>query len=78
MTGAVGTRYLVHSFFLLIYSLWCMDDFSWGNKYVVIGNRGSEKVVMNDDEQFDKLMILLKKFSEYEAEVWEVYCIHLS
>ena len=64
-----------------------MDDFSWGNTRVVIGDGGSKKVVMNDDERFDESMIPLKKFSgelslwmkvflfifvaEYEAEAWE-------
>ncbi|KAG6373915.1 glycosyltransferase family 2 protein [Boletus reticuloceps] len=63
--------YPVYSFFLPIYSFWCMDDFSWGNTRVVIGDGGSKKVVMNDDERFDESMIPLKKFSEYEAETWE-------
>ncbi|KAF8122110.1 chitin synthase-domain-containing protein [Boletus edulis] len=63
--------YPVYSFFLPIYSFWCMDDFSWGNARVVIGDGGSKKVVMNDDEQFDESMTPLKKFSEYEAEAWE-------
>ncbi|KAG9317940.1 glycosyltransferase family 2 protein [Chiua virens] len=63
--------YPVYSFFLPIYSFWCMDDFSWGNTRVVIGDGGSKKVVMNDDERFDESMIPLKKFTEYEAETWE-------
>lgn len=40
-----------------------MDDFSWGNTRVVIGDGGSKKVIMNDDERFDESMIPLKKFS---------------
>ncbi|KAF8124610.1 chitin synthase-domain-containing protein [Boletus edulis] len=63
--------YPVYSFFLPIYSFWCMVDFSWGNARVVIGDGGSKKVVMNDDERFDESMIPLKKFSEYEAEAWK-------
>ncbi|KAF8414903.1 chitin synthase-domain-containing protein, partial [Boletus edulis BED1] len=63
--------YPAYSFFLPIYSFWCMVDFSWGNARVVIGDGGSKKVVMNDDEQFDESMIPLKKFSEYEAEARE-------
>ncbi|KAF8121024.1 chitin synthase-domain-containing protein [Boletus edulis] len=63
--------YPAYSFLLPIYSLWCMDGFSWGNARVVIGDGGSKKVVMNDDEQFDESMIPLKKFSEYEAEARE-------
>ena len=59
----------MYSFFLPIYSFWCMDDFSWGNTRVVIGDGGSKKVVMNDDERFDESMIPLKKFSG-ESFVW--------
>lgn len=46
-----------------------MDDFSWGNTRVVIGDGGSKKVVMNEDEQFDESMIPLKKFSG-ESSAW--------
>lgn len=46
-----------------------MDDFSWGNTRVVIGDGGSKKVVMNDDERFDESMIPLKKFSG-ELSLW--------
>lgn len=63
--------YPVYSFFLPIYSFWCMDDFSWGNTRIVIGDGGNKKVVMNEDERFDESMIPLKKFSDYEAEAWE-------
>ncbi|TFK47006.1 glycosyltransferase family 2 protein [Heliocybe sulcata] len=63
--------YPVYSFFLPIYSFWFMDDFSWGNTRLVIGEGNNKKVVMNDDEKYDESMIPLKKFSEYEAEAWE-------
>ncbi|EGN94962.1 glycosyltransferase family 2 protein [Serpula lacrymans var. lacrymans S7.3] len=63
--------YPVYSLFLPVYSFWCMDDFTWGNTRVVIGEGGNKKVVMNEDERFDESMIPLKKFSEYEAEAWE-------
>ncbi|EMD40311.1 glycosyltransferase family 2 protein [Gelatoporia subvermispora B] len=63
--------YPIYSFFLPIYSFWCMDDFSWGNTRLVIGEGSNKKVIMNDDEKFDDSMIPLKKFSEYEAEAWE-------
>jgi chitin synthase len=56
-------RYPVYSFFLPVYAFWCMDDFTWGNTRLVIGEGGSKKVVMNDDEKFDESMIPLKKFS---------------
>ncbi|KZS98103.1 glycosyltransferase family 2 protein [Sistotremastrum niveocremeum HHB9708] len=63
--------YPIYSFFLPIYSFWCMDDFSWGNTRLVIGEGANKKVIMNDDEKYDDSMIPLKKFSEYEAEAWE-------
>ncbi|KAG6332690.1 hypothetical protein ID866_6397 [Astraeus odoratus] len=64
--------YPVYGFFLPIYSFWCMDDFSWGNTRVVIGEGGNKKVIMNEEERFHESMIPLKKFSaEYEAEAWE-------
>ncbi|KAH8118887.1 chitin synthase [Phellopilus nigrolimitatus] len=63
--------YPVYSFFLPIYSFWCMDDFSWGNTRLVVGEGNNKKVIMAEDEKFDESMIPLKKFSEYEAETWE-------
>ncbi|EJD01749.1 chitin synthase [Fomitiporia mediterranea MF3/22] len=63
--------YPVYSFFLPIYSFWCMDDFSWGNTRLVVGEGNNKKVIMAEDEKFDDSMIPLKKFSEYEAEAWE-------
>lgn len=68
--------YPVYSFFLPLYSFWCMDDFSWGNTRLVIGEGNNKKVIMNDDEKFDDSMIPLKKFSEYEAEAWETGSRH--
>ncbi|KAH8092468.1 chitin synthase [Cristinia sonorae] len=68
--------YPVYSFFLPVYSFWCMDDFSWGNTRLVIGEGNSKKVIMNDDEKYDDSMIPLKKFSEYEAEAWETGTRH--
>ena len=56
-------RYPVYSFLLPVYSFWCMDDFSWGNTRLVIGEGNNKKVIMNDDERFDDSMIPLKKFS---------------
>ncbi|KAH7923638.1 glycosyltransferase family 2 protein [Leucogyrophana mollusca] len=63
--------YPIYSFFLPVYSFWCMDDFRWGNTRVVIGEGGNKKVLMKEDERFDESMIPLKKFSDYEAEAWE-------
>lgn len=57
------SSYPVYSFFLPIYSFWCMDDFSWGNTRVVVGEGNNKKVIMAEDEKFDESMIPLKKFS---------------
>ncbi|KAF8474554.1 chitin synthase-domain-containing protein [Gautieria morchelliformis] len=56
--------YPIYSFFLPIYSFWSMDDFSWGNTRLVIGEGNSKKVMIADDEKFDDSMIPLKKFSD--------------
>ena len=40
-----------------------MDDFSWGNTRLVVGEGSNKKVIMNDDEKFDDSMIPMKKFS---------------
>lgn len=56
-------RYPVYSFFLPIYSFWCMDDFSWGNTRLVVGEGSNKKVLVADDDRFDESMIPLKKFS---------------
>ena len=55
--------YPVYSFFLPIYSFWCMDEFSWGNTRVVVGEGKEKKILMNEEEKFDESMIPLKKFS---------------
>jgi hypothetical protein len=55
--------YPVYSFFLPVYSFWCMDDFGWGNTRLVIGEGKDKKVIINDDEKLDESMIPLKKFS---------------
>ncbi|KAH8827732.1 chitin synthase [Flagelloscypha sp. PMI_526] len=68
--------YPVYSFFLPIYSFWCMDEFGWGNTRLVIGEGKEKKVIINEDEKFDDSMIPLKKFSEFEAEAWETGTRH--
>ena len=40
-----------------------MDDFSWGNTRIVVGEGKDKKVLIQDDEVFDESMIPLKKFS---------------
>jgi hypothetical protein len=40
-----------------------MDEFGWGNTRLVIEEGKDKKVIVNDGEKFDDLMIPLKKFS---------------
>ncbi len=40
-----------------------MDDFSWGNTRVVVGEGNSKRVIIDDDEKYDDSMIPLKRFS---------------
>lgn len=40
-----------------------MDDFSWGNTRLVVGDGANKKVLVDDDDKFDESMIPLKKFS---------------
>ncbi|KDN43897.1 glycosyltransferase family 2 protein [Tilletiaria anomala UBC 951] len=64
--------YPVWSFFLPMYSFWHMDDFSWGTTRIVVGEKGNKKIVAGtDDEPYHDSMIPLKKFSEYQQEVWD-------
>ncbi|KAN0061227.1 hypothetical protein ACQY0O_006967 [Thecaphora frezii] len=64
--------YPVFSFFLPIYSFWHMDDFSWGNTRIVVGEKGAKKIIAGtDDEPYDDSMIPVKKFSEYQRDVWD-------
>jgi chitin synthase len=44
-----------------------MDEFSWGNTRLVVGEGKDKKVIMNEDEKFDESMIPLKKFSGTSA-----------
>lgn len=64
--------YPVYSFFLPVYSFWHMDDFSWGNTRIVVGEKGNRKIIAGtDDEPYDDSMIPLVRFSEYQRDVWE-------
>ncbi|KAK9708024.1 hypothetical protein K7432_009877 [Basidiobolus ranarum] len=61
----------VFSMFLPIYAFWHFDDFSWGNTRVVIGEKGTKGHVASE-ERFDPQSIPLKKWTDYEQEIWEV------
>lgn len=57
------SSYPIYSFFLPVYSFWSMDDFSWGNTRVVVGEGKEKTVLTSEGEYFDDSMIPLKKFS---------------
>ncbi|KAK1233332.1 hypothetical protein PQX77_003520 [Marasmius sp. AFHP31] len=50
-----------------IYSFWRMDDFSWGQTCLVLG----EFVALQDEGKFDPRAIPLKSWSDYENELWD-------
>ncbi|KAI0074333.1 glycosyltransferase family 2 protein [Panus rudis PR-1116 ss-1] len=58
------------SFFLPLYSFWRMDDFSWGQTRIVLGESG-KKLVVHDEGKFDPRSIPLKSWSDYENELWD-------
>ncbi|KAL4403022.1 chitin synthase [Malassezia pachydermatis] len=63
--------YPLYSFLLPIYSFWHMDDFSWGNTRVVVGEKGNKKVVAGtDDEPYSDAMIPRKTVTEYQQEIY--------
>ncbi|KAJ1718373.1 hypothetical protein LPJ61_006665 [Coemansia biformis] len=45
-----------------------MDDFSWGNTRVVVGD-GKRKLIIQDDKPFDPASIPQRRWREYEAEL---------
>ncbi|KAI9798484.1 MAG: hypothetical protein M1833_004750 [Piccolia ochrophora] len=60
----------VFSFGLPLYAFWYMDDFTWGNTRVVMGEKG-RKVVITDEGKFDPNSIPRKKWEDYQAELWD-------
>ncbi|KAH9468950.1 hypothetical protein Pst134EA_009475 [Puccinia striiformis f. sp. tritici] len=64
--------YPIWSFFLPIYSFWHFDDFSWGNTRMVVGEGKNKKVLADtEDVAFDPSVIPLRKFSDYQAAMWD-------
>lgn len=55
----------IYSFILPIYSFWNMDNFSWGNTRIVIGEKGTKQVVAVEDEPFDPRSIPLQRWDDY-------------
>ncbi|KAF7292507.1 Glycosyltransferase family 2 protein [Mycena kentingensis (nom. inval.)] len=60
----------VFSFMLPLYSFWRMDDFSWGQTRVVLGESG-KKMIVHDEGKFDPRSIPLKSWNDYENELWD-------
>ncbi|KAJ1728851.1 hypothetical protein LPJ72_005273 [Coemansia sp. Benny D160-2] len=60
--------YPLWSFVLPVYSFWHMDDFSWGNTRVVVGD-GKRKLIVSDDKAFDPESIPRRRWGEYEADL---------
>ncbi|KAJ2351519.1 hypothetical protein GGF43_004010, partial [Coemansia sp. RSA 2618] len=60
--------YPLWSCILPIYSFWHMDDFSWGNTRVVVGD-GKRKLIVEDDKPFDPASIPQRKWIEYESDL---------
>jgi chitin synthase len=57
----------IYSFVLPVYSFWNQDNFSWGNTRIVIGEKGSKKIVAVEDDVFDPLSIPLQSWDDYAA-----------
>ena len=55
----------IYSFVLPIYSFWNMDNFSWGNTRIVIGEKGTKQVIAVEDEVFDPRSIPLQRWDDY-------------
>ncbi|KAJ6265608.1 glycosyltransferase [Bipolaris maydis] len=64
----------VFSFALPLYSFWFMDDFSWGNTRLIVGEKG-QNIVVSDEGKFDPASIPKKRWEEYQAEMWEQHTI---
>ncbi|KAL2861076.1 putative chitin synthase [Aspergillus lucknowensis] len=57
--------YPIYGFVLPLYSFWKQDDFSWGNTRIVIGEKGSKRVISVEDERFDPRSIPLQRWDDY-------------
>lgn len=57
--------YPIHSFLLPIYSFWNMDNFSWGNTRVVVGEKDGKQIVAIDDDGFDPESIPMETWKSF-------------
>ncbi|KAJ2402152.1 hypothetical protein GGI23_000916 [Coemansia sp. RSA 2559] len=63
--------YPLWSFFIPIYAFWHMDDFSWGNTRIVVGDDGRRQIFVKDEDPFDPDDVPMKTWAAYEAEILE-------
>ncbi|KAJ2179020.1 hypothetical protein GGF45_002597, partial [Coemansia sp. RSA 551] len=55
--------YPLWSFFIPVYAFWHMDDFSWGNTRIVVGDDGKRQIFVKDEEPFDPSEIPMKPWA---------------
>ncbi|KAJ2367146.1 hypothetical protein IW150_005745, partial [Coemansia sp. RSA 2607] len=48
-----------------------MDDFSWGNTRIVVGDDSKRQIFVKDEELFDPDEILMRMWAEYEGEIYK-------
>lgn len=58
--------YPIHSFLLPIYSFWNMDNFTWGNTRVVVGEKKGKQIVAVEEENIDLAAAI-------PMETWSAY-----
>ncbi|KAJ1719248.1 hypothetical protein LPJ53_005956 [Coemansia erecta] len=63
--------YPLWSFFIPIYAFWHMDDFSWGNTRIVVGDDGKRQIFVKDEEPFNPDEIQMRTWAEYEGEIFK-------
>jgi len=61
----------LYGFFIPLYSFWHFDDFSWGNTRVVIERKMRKKGKKGNVEMYDPKKIPMKKWEDYERELYE-------
>jgi len=61
----------LYGFYIPLYSFWHFDDFSWGNTRVVLERKMRKKSRKGNYELYDPKKIPLKKWEDYERELYE-------
>lgn len=60
------------SLYIPLYAFWYMDDFSWGNTRVVLGEKG-KKIVISTEGAFDPSEIPMQTWQDYQSDAWNNY-----